>query len=287
MTNIREVIKNFPKRRIDSHKSNFGHVLVVAGSSGYTGAAYLTSQAAMRSGSGLVTLAIGKSLYRILAKKLTEVMVKPFPETKEGSLGLKAEKGILRFARKCNSFAIGPGLSQNKETARLVRRLIAKLTGPVVLDADGINAFNGHAKDLNNACGDLILTPHTGELSRLTGKSAGEIRKNRKDIALEVAREYNIVLVLKGHQTVVAAPDGSVYINDTGNPGMASGGVGDVLTGVIVGFIAQGADGFNAAILGVYFHGLAGDMAAKNKGNLGLIATDLLDKLPRVLKILG
>ena len=287
MIRIKNVLADFPKRAADSSKSDFGHALVVAGSTGYTGAAYLTSQAAMRSGSGLVTLAIGKSLHRILAKKLTEVMVKPFPETKEGSLSLKAEKPILQFARKCNSFAIGPGLSQNKETAQLVRRLVAKLTGPLVIDADGINAFCGHAGDLKNACGDLILTPHAGELSRLTGKSADRIRKNRKGIALEAAREYNIVLVLKGHHTIVADPDGSVYINNTGNPGMASGGVGDVLTGVIAGFLAQGADGFNAAILGVYFHGLAGDLALKGKGSLGLIATDLLEKLPEALKILG
>lgn len=287
MTIIQEAIKGFPKRRADSEKRDFGHALIIAGSSGYTGAAYLTSQAAMRSGSGLVTLAIGKSLHGILAKKLTEVMVKPFPETKEGSLSLKAEKPILRFARKCDSFAIGPGLSRNKETARLVRRLVAKLTGPVVIDADGINAFSGHAGDLNNACGDLIFTPHAGELSRLTGKSADEIRKNRKDIALKVAREYNIVLVLKGHRTVVADPDGKLYINKTGNSGMASGGVGDVLTGIIAGFLAQGADGFNAAVLGAYFHGFAGDLALKEKGPLGLIATDLLEKLPEVLKMLG
>ena len=282
-----DAIKKFPKRCADSHKGDFGHVLVIAGSSGYTGAAYLTSQAAVRSGSGLVTLAIAKSLYGILAKKLTEVMVRPFPETKESSLGLKAEKGLLQFAKKCNSFAIGPGLSQNKETGELVRNLVSKIEGPIILDADGINAFRGHASELKRSGASLILTPHPGELAELTGKSVAQIQKNRKDIARKCANEYNIVLVLKGHNTVVATPDGKVYINDSGNAGMASGGVGDVLTGIIAAFVAQGADNFNASVLGVYFHGLAGDLALKDKGPLGLIATDLLDKLPEALKALA
>jgi len=287
MISIDEIKKSFPKRRSDSHKGDFGHVLVVAGSSGYTGAAYLASQAAIRSGAGLVTLAIPEGLYVIMAAKLTEVMVRPFAGTKDDSLSLGAEKDLLCFAEKCNSFAIGPGLSQNKETARLVRGLVAKLKGPVVLDADGINAFCGHVDEFKKAGRTLILTPHPGELSKLTGKSVGEIQKNRKDIACELAGEYNIVLVLKGHNTVVAGPGGQVYINETGNPGMASGGVGDVLTGVIAAFLAQGVESFNAAVLGVYFHGLAGDMALKEKGPLGLIATDLLDKLPEALISLG
>ena len=282
-----DMINNFPKRRPDSHKGDFGHLLVVAGSSGYTGAAYLASQAAIRSGSGLVTLAISESLHSILATKLTEVMVRPFPETKEGSLGLKAEKGLFKFAEKCNSFAIGPGLSQNEETSLLVRKLVLKLKGPIVLDADGINAFSCHASDLKKFEASLVLTPHPGELAKLTGESVEGIQKNRKDIARKCANEYNIVLVLKGHNTVVAAPDGRIYINDTGNPGMASGGVGDILTGMIASFIAQGVDKFNAAVLSAYFHGLAGDLALKDKGPLGLIATDVLDKLPEVLKVLG
>ena len=287
MISIRRAIKGFPRRRADSHKGDFGHVLVIAGSSGYTGAAYLASQAAIRSGSGLVTLAVPESLHAIMARKLTEVMVKAMPETRQRSLSLKAEKELLRFSEKCNSFAIGPGLSQNRETAKLVRSLVIKLDGPTVLDADGINAFIGRANELKKSNGTLILTPHLGELSKLTGKSVGEIRKNRKDIALIIAGEYNIILVLKGHGTVVAGPDGKLYVNKTGNPGMASGGVGDVLTGIIAAFLAQGVEEFNAAALGVYFHGLAGDLAVKDKGPLGLIATDLLDKLPGVLRELG
>ena len=149
------------------------------------------------------------------------------------------------------------------------------------------DAFSGQISELKKIGGSLVLTPHPGELAKLTGESVDYIQADRKDIARKCANEYNIVLVLKGHNTVVAAPDGRTYINDTGNPGMASGGVGDVLTGMIAAFIAQGADKFNAAVLGAYFHGLAGDLALKNNGSLGLIATDLLDKLPEVLKVLG
>lgn len=285
--NIQEAIKRFPKRRPDSNKGDFGHVLVIAGSCGYTGAAYLTSQAAMMSGSGLVTLAVGRSLYEIMASKLTEVMVRPFFETKDFSLSLMAEKNILFLSEKCNVVALGPGISKNKDTQNLVKNLVAKLAKPIVLDADGINAFAGAAELLKSAKVPLVLTPHIGEMARLTGKEAGEIQKRRKDVALVFAREYNTVLVLKGQGTVVASPSGECYINETGNAGMASGGTGDILTGVIASFIGQGSDPFTAAALGVYFHGLAGDLAAKEKGQLGLIATDLLQKLPEATKALG
>jgi len=284
---INELVKNFPKRFKDSNKSDFGHVLVIAGSAGYTGAAYLASQAAILSGSGLVTLAVGKGIYEIMASKLTEVMVKQFFETKDCSLGLLAERDVLTFSQECNSIAIGPGVSQNKETQGLVRNLIAKLAKPVVLDADGINALCGHLEVLKDAKAPLILTPHPGEMSRLTGKGKEEIQRSRKDVALAFASEHNTVLVLKGFNTVVASPDGKFYENQTGNVGMATGGTGDVLTGIIASFIGQGTDPFAASALGVYIHGLAGDIAVKEKGVLSLIATDLLNKLPEALKALA
>ncbi|MFA4981340.1 MAG: NAD(P)H-hydrate dehydratase [Candidatus Omnitrophota bacterium] len=287
MQQIKDALTKFPKRATDAHKGDFGHVLVMAGSCGYTGAAYLASQASALSGSGLVTLAIAKSLYGVLASKLTEVMVRPFIETKDGSLSLLAEKDLVGFAHKCNSIAIGPGLSQNKETQRLVRNLLEKLDKPVVLDADGINAFVGCLDALKNSKRPLVMTPHPGELARLIGKEAEEIQKDRKNIALSFANEYNTVLVLKGHNTVIAEPGGEYYVNETGNVGMASGGTGDVLTGIIASFIGQGLDPFTAAVLGVYFHGLAGDEAAKEKGQLSLLATDILNKLPEVLTVLG
>jgi ADP-dependent NAD(P)H-hydrate dehydratase / NAD(P)H-hydrate epimerase len=287
MINIEDILKGFPKRALDAGKGAFGHVLVMAGSNGYTGAAYLTSQAAILSGSGLVTLAVGKSIYPIMAEKLTEVMVKPFLETRDYSLSLLAEKELLNFSEKCACAAIGPGISRNKETQGLVRSLLGRIGKPVVLDADGINAFAGHVDSLKKTTAPLILTPHVGEMARLLDKDIDEVKNNRKDIALEFAHKYNIVLVLKGHETIVAKPDGAFYVNATGNVGMATGGTGDVLTGMIASFVGQGMEAFSAAAAGVYLHGLSGDLAAKEKGVLSLIATDLLNKLPEVLKALA
>ena len=187
MTAIEEILANFPKRSPDSHKGDFGHVLVIAGSSGYTGAAYLTSQAAIRSGSGLVTLAIGKSLHQVMATKLTEVMVRVFFETKDCSLSLLAEKDLINFGERCDAIAIGPGISQNKETQNLVRNLVTKFTKPVILDADGINAFVGHLDTLKKVQTQLILTPHPGEMAKLIAKDIEEIKKDRNDIALKFA----------------------------------------------------------------------------------------------------
>ncbi|MBN1526366.1 MAG: NAD(P)H-hydrate dehydratase [Candidatus Omnitrophica bacterium] len=287
METIQQMIARFPKRSPDAHKGDFGHVLAIAGSAGYTGAAYLTSQAAVLSGAGLVTLAVGKGIYPILAAKLTEVMVKPFFETKDSSLSLLAEKALLNFSERCNCIAIGPGISQNKETQNLVRSFTKKCDKPLVIDADGLNAFAGQIEELKQVQAPHVLTPHPGEMARLTGKDSADVQTDRKDIALNFAREYNTVLVLKGYRTIVASPTGDCHVNETGNAGMASGGTGDVLTGIIAAFIAQGLDTFTAAVLGVYIHGLAGDIAMKDKGVLALIATDLLDKLPEALKTLA
>lgn len=284
---LSEAIAMFPKRSPDAHKGDFGHVLVIAGSAGYTGAAYLTSQAAALSGAGLVTLAIGRSIYDIMAVKLTEVMVKPFFETKDFSLGLLAERELLSFSDKVTAVAMGPGISQNKETQHLVRNLVTKLNKPIVLDADGITAIVGHVNIFKNLKAPIVMTPHPGEMAKLTGKKIAEIQNERKDVALATAALYNTVLVLKGHNTIVAGPKGELYENRTGNPGMATGGMGDVLTGMIAGFEAQGLDQFSASVLGVYFHGMAGDAAAKEKGTLSLLATDLLNKIPEVLKTLA
>lgn len=279
--------KLMPARRTDAHKGECGRILVVAGATGYTGAAYLCAEAAARSGSGLVTLAIGKSAYPILAAKLTEVMVRPLVETKDGSPGILAEKELCALAEKSDCLAVGPGISQNKETQSLVREFIAKTAKPVVLDADGINAFGGHVASLKKVKARLVMTPHPGEFARLTGKTVDDIQARRKELALSFANEYNTVLVLKGHHTVVAGPDGGIYINKTGNAGMASGGCGDVLTGMIASFIGQGLVPFDAAALGVYCHGVAGDLAEGEVGALSLLATDLLRKVPAALKSLA
>ena len=187
MTTINDAIRKFPRRAADSHKGDFGHVLVIAGSAGYTGAAYLTSQAAALTGAGLVTLAVGRSIYDVMAVKLTEVMVKPFFETKDFSLSLLAERELLNFSQNITASAIGPGISQNKETQHLVRNLLAKLDKPIVLDADGINAVCGHTDVFKSLKAPVVLTPHPGEMAKLTGKDVAEIQKARKDIALELS----------------------------------------------------------------------------------------------------
>lgn len=284
---ISDIYNRIAKRKSDSHKGDYGHVYVLAGSSHYTGAPYLTSQAALLAGSGLVTLGLPKSIYPILAEKLIEAMIHPLAETSEASFGLAAEKEIIKFSSKTDVIAIGPGISLNKETQELVRGLGAKIEKPFVIDADGISALAGHLEILTCRKVSTVLTPHPGEFGRLLNKDAKGVQADRKRLALDFSQGYNVVLVLKGDATVVANPDGRVYINETGNPGMATGGVGDVLTGIIASFIGQGLNAYEAAVLGVHVHGLAGDIAAKEKGALSLIATDLLNKIPEAFKALA
>ena len=269
-----------PAREADTHKGDYGHTLVLAGSVGMTGAAYLCAQAALLSGSGLVTLGIPESLNAILEVKLTEVMTRPLPETGELSLSLRALDEILELSKKVSAVAIGPGLSLNVDTASLVKKLIELLDKPIVLDADGLNDLAGDVEVLKRKKADIVITPHPGEFARLLESSPAEIQKNREEQAKNFSSEYGLVVVLKGHRTVVAGPHNQLYVNDTGNPGMASGGAGDVLTGMIAGFLGQGDFPFEASKKGVYLHGLAGDLAKAEKGEACLIATDILKKLP-------
>lgn len=284
---IDAIFKKLRDRKPDTHKGDYGHVFVIAGSSSYTGAPYLASQAALLSGSGLVTLGVPKSIHPILASKLTEVMVRPFFETRDQSFSLMAEKEILNFALKADVVAIGPGISMNKETQQLARNVIAKMERPCVVDADGISSLQGHLNILKTAKYPIVLTPHPGEFARLLKKDTAEVRRDRNTLAIDFSREYNVVLVLKGHGTVVAHPSGESYVNSTGNPGMATAGAGDVLTGIIAGFIGQGLTPLESSVLGTYVHGLAGDLAAKEKGALSVIASDILRMLPNALKSPG
>lgn len=280
--------KNFkailPARKLDTHKGDYGHVFILAGSIGLTGAAYLASSACLLSGSGLVTLGIPESLNSIMEVKLTEVMTKPLAQTKQLTLSLGALAQIKKILPEIDALAIGPGLSRNPQTQSLVRKLLSILTKPAVLDADGINALIGKLRILRNLKSELVITPHPGEISRLLNLRIGQVQKNRAKIAKDFARKYNVLVVLKGHRSVVANRNGQVYINETGNPGMASGGCGDVLTGMVAAFLGQGVDSFTAAKLAVYLHGLAGDYAAKEKGEISLTATNILDKLPQAFK---
>jgi len=271
-------------RRVESHKGDYGHALVVAGSRGMAGAAWLAAQSAVLSGAGKVTLATPKEVYPLLAKRLVEVMTLPLPQTPVGTLAASAFAPIARFFPRIQVLALGPGLSTHASTCSLVRRLVATSPVPLVLDADGLNAFAGVASGLLKKKAPAVLTPHDGEFARLTGKRPPKDLKSRKGIAKEFAAQYDCTLVLKGSRTVVCSPGGRVYVNRTGNPGMATGGVGDVLTGIVTGFIAQGFEPFFASCLAVYAHGAAGDRAARVKGQTALIATDLVEQIPPILK---
>ncbi len=280
----KDIVSLLPHRKRDSHKGNYGHILVLAGSTGFTGAAALTGLGSLRAGGGLVTLGVPGSLNPIMEAKLTEVISRPLPETEPGSLSLEAEGEILRLAQGVDALAVGPGLSTYPETSALVRRLLTKINKPLVIDADGLNGLAGDISLLTKSPASIVITPHPGEMGRLLGKTTGEVQSDRIGVTRETALQTGTVVVLKGARTVISDPEGNVYVNPTGNPGMASAGMGDILTGMIASFVGQGLTEIEAARAGVYIHGLAGDIAAGIRGEAGLIATDLLDKLPEAIK---
>ncbi len=275
-----------PPRVRAAHKGEYGHVLVIAGSPGMTGAAALASSAALRAGAGLVTLGISQGLNSILETKCTEVMTLPLPETAAGTLSPDAAGMILEFCRKTSAVALGPGLSRNPETGLLVKELIRNCPIPMVIDADGLNLIAEDPSILAEARSPLILTPHPGEMGRLTGLKKEELFRDREAAARSFARRYKLTLVLKGAGTLIASPEGPLAVNVNGNPGMATGGTGDVLTGLIAGFLAQGLPAGDSARLGVFVHGAAGDRAVERMGQISMIASDLLDEVPAALKAL-
>lgn len=269
------------RRNPEAHKGDFGHILILAGSARFSGAAVLCAQAALRSGAGLVTLGIPKGLNSAVIKiKPKEAMTLSLPETNEGTLSLNALKIVRDFSTNIDVLAIGPGLGRNKSTQGLVRKVIAKINKPTVIDADGLNALSGRLKIQR----DMVLTPHPGEMAGLLGVSVKKVQSERKQVALRFAKQHRVTLVLKGHNTVVADYKGNLYINKTGNPGMATAGSGDVLTGMIAAFLGQKLDAFEAAKYAVYLHGLAGDLAAEEKTQLSLIASDIIDYIPKAIK---
>ena len=275
-------------RQADTHKGDYGHILILAGSAGFSGAAVLCANAAMRCGAGLVSLGVPEGVYSIIAKKsYPEVMVKPLAETKERTLSLKAYPAIMALAQKADLLAMGPGLSQNSQTQKLILKIIRGIQKPMVLDADALNALAGnlgYLRTTNHEPRITILTPHPGEFSRLIGRPLAYVQKNREMLAKRFVSDYNVILILKGHRTIVASPDGKAYVNKTGNPGMATAGSGDVLTGMAAALLGQGLSGFEAARLGVYLHGLAGDLAAKEKTQAGMLASDIIEKIPEAIK---
>ncbi len=271
-------------RNPDTHKGDYGHLLVIAGSVGKTGAAAMACQAALRMGAGLVTLAIPKSLNGIMEAKLTEVMTEPLPETPKQTLSQRAYSTIIRLCENKRAVVIGPGLGTYKETQLLVLKLIRTLDLPIVLDADGITALTIQAKTLPVANRLLVLTPHPGEMAKLVRSQVKEVLEDRVQLSRNFSQAQHVHLVLKGHPSLISTPKGEIFINPTGNPGMASAGAGDVLTGMIGGLICQGFDILPSLQIAVYLHGLAGDEGAKEMGEKSLIASDIIERIPTFLK---
>ncbi|MBI4687567.1 MAG: NAD(P)H-hydrate dehydratase [Nitrospirae bacterium] len=297
-----DAVKLMPKRPKYSHKGTYGPVLLIAGSRGKTGAAFMSAKACLRSGAGLVTIGTPETLMDIFQRRVTEEMVLPLHDKGNGTLSYKALEKILKFInKKINVLAIGPGISVDEEISKLVCELILKSKIPMVIDADGINAIVGHRNILRKAKAPIILTPHPGEMARLL-QGSNELRvtsdklkeknllqsveKDRINTAISFAKETETYLVLKGVPTIIASPKGEAFINSTGNPGMATAGTGDVLTGMISAFLAQGLSPKDASVLGVYMHGLTGDVAARKQGEHSLIASDIINAIPQAFKLI-
>ena len=273
-----DVLRILPDRDENAHKGKFGKILLLCGSRGYTGAAYLAAMGALRSGAGLVFLGVPESIYAIEAVKLNEAIVFPLPD-EGGKLSGKAIPDVLDRLPKMDAVLLGPGLGQSEGVFEVVKTVLERFDGPVILDADGINVVAAHKDILRGRSAPTILTPHDGEFARL----GGVIGENRTAAAEDMARELGCIMLLKGHRTVVT--DGTTtYINHTGNPGMAVGGSGDVLSGILVSLVGQGIEPLEAAACGAWIHGAAGDLCARELGQYGMLPSDMVAALPRLLK---
>ncbi len=294
-----------PERPKYSHKGDYGHVLIVAGSKGKTGAAFMAAKACLRTGAGLVTLGVPESLMNVFQGRVTEEMTLPLPDQGDGTLAAKATEIVLRFlAEKADVLCIGPGIGVSEETVKLMTEIVLSSRAPLVVDADGINSLHatggkgpGARKILEKAQSPVILTPHPGEMARLLSQvpGGGRQRKNERELrneierdritsALSFSKDAGAGLILKGVPSIVAEPEGRAFINSTGNPGMATAGAGDVLSGMVSSFLAQGASPLHASVLGVFMHGLAGDLAAHGTGMHSLIASDLIEAIPAAFR---
>jgi ADP-dependent NAD(P)H-hydrate dehydratase / NAD(P)H-hydrate epimerase len=268
-------------RPANSNKGLYGHVLVVGGSLGKAGAAAMAGMSALRAGAGLATVATAKSVLPTVAAFYPELMTEPLPETAAGTIATEAGLRIDELLKNVTVVAIGPGISRDPHTTTLVRALVANAKLPVVLDADGLNAFQGHTHEMNGSGRTLVITPHPGEMARLAGCTTKDVQNDRLGVARHFAREHNLIVVLKGNRTLVIKPDGEAWVNTTGNPGMSTGGTGDILTGMVAAMVAQHpSDPMLAVCAAVHLHGLAGDIMRGIMGEHSLVATDLLSGLP-------
>ncbi|MGA9965231.1 MAG: NAD(P)H-hydrate dehydratase [Terriglobales bacterium] len=282
----REIAPLIGPRPLSANKGNFGHVLVIGGSVGKAGSVAMAGMAALRSGAGLSTVATPKSVLATVAGFHPEVMTEPLDETDAGTISTRAGERMDGLIKGMTVLAVGPGISRNPETSDFVRSLVVKSKTPLVLDADGLNAFEGRASELNGKGRSLVITPHPGEMARLAGSTVVAVQRDRINVARTFAREHELIVVLKGHRTLIAQPDGTIWVNTTGNPGMATGGTGDILTGMVAGLIAQNPQRIvEAVIAAVHLHGLAGDVARKSMGEHSLVATDLVKALPEAFRL--
>lgn len=270
-----------PMRPVDGHKGVFGHVLVLAGSRGFTGAARLAAEAAGRAGAGLVTVGVPLPLVPIVAPSLLESMWIGLPATKNDSFSSEAVAPALTVAQNKQCVVLGPGISTHEDTLKFVLEFVRQCRAPILIDADGLNTISINPGVISTAQAPVVVTPHPGEMARLAGISVEHVQRNRETTAMQFAARQKCVVALKGHRTVVAGPSGECFVNPTGNAGMATGGTGDVLAGLVGGLIAQGLSPLDAACAGVYLHGLAGDIAARELSTRGMIAGDVLRALPR------
>jgi NAD(P)H-hydrate epimerase len=286
LTEPTDVRPAFAPRRRDGHKGTYGHLVVLGGSVGKTGAALLAGKAALRMGAGLVTIATAKRAVATVARGMMELMTEPLPETPAGTISVEALPAIEKILKGKNGIVIGPGLTTDPSSAELILALLPRLKVPAVIDADGLNILAANKAALKKMTQPVVLTPHPGEFARLTGETVASVLDKRLDLAPAFAREHNVILVLKGHRTLIAAPDGRVFVNPTGNPGMATGGSGDVLSGMIGSLMVQSKDVLGAVVAAVYAHGLSGDLAAARLGERSLIAGDIIRFLPKAVKSL-
>jgi NAD(P)H-hydrate epimerase len=281
----RDIAPLIGPRPLEANKGSFGHVLVVGGSVGKAGSVAMAGMAALRTGAGLSTVATPKSVLATVAGFHPEVMTEPLAETGVGTISSGAIEPMDALIKGKTVLAVGPGISRNPETSEFVRNLVTKCKTSLVLDADGLNAFEGRAEELTGKGCALVITPHPGEMARLLASTVAAVQRDRMNVARTFAREHELIVVLKGHRTLIAQPDGTVWVNTTGNPGMATGGTGDILTGMVAGFIAQNPEHIaEAVVAAVHLHGLAGDVACESMGEHSLVATDLIKALPEAFR---
>jgi len=285
ITDIQFVERVIPRRKYNAHKGDCGRIFIIAGSRGMIGAAILSGKAALRSGAGLVTIGCPKSLSNYANTMAPELIILPLPETKDETISSDAFKEILKIINKFDAMIIGPGISTNKDTNKLVVSLIKdkRIDIPIVLDADGINCAAKYSDLLTKRGSATIITPHTGELAGLLQTDIKTIQSDRIRIAKCTSLKFNCITVLKGANSVISNPEGLININPTGNPGMATAGMGDVLSGIIAALIGQGADPFNSAAAGVFIHGMAGDVVSEIKGQIGITSSDVIESIPYVI----